>query len=99
MDLQKIVENIRLLRTLRGYSQDGLANKIGKSQNSQQYKFNKFNLSPTISLGIDYTITEKFNFKIEPTFRYGILKIIDAPLISYLWSAGLNMSFYCTFKN
>jgi transcriptional regulator with XRE-family HTH domain len=29
----KLGENLRILRTIKGYSQDGLANKIGKSQN------------------------------------------------------------------
>jgi ribosome-binding protein aMBF1 (putative translation factor) len=31
--LEKIGENVRIARTIRGYSQEGLAAKIGKSQN------------------------------------------------------------------
>jgi len=33
MDINKIGENIRIARTIRGYSQEGLANALGKSQN------------------------------------------------------------------
>jgi ribosome-binding protein aMBF1 (putative translation factor) len=33
LDLKQIGDNIRIARVVRGYSQDGLANKIGKSQN------------------------------------------------------------------
>lgn len=33
MELNKIGENVRIARTIKGYSQEGLANKIGKSQN------------------------------------------------------------------
>lgn len=73
--------------------------KVIQNRTKQPYSFNKFNISPTLSFGIDYTINEQFNLKIEPTFRYGILKIIDAPLTSYLWNAGLNMGFYYTIKN
>lgn len=30
---EKLGENIRIFRTIKGYSQEGLANKLGKSQN------------------------------------------------------------------
>ncbi len=33
LDLKLIGENIRVARAVRSYSQDGLANKLGKSQN------------------------------------------------------------------
>lgn len=33
LDLKLIGENIRIARVVRNYSQDGLANKLGKSQN------------------------------------------------------------------
>lgn len=33
LDLKLIGENIRIARVVRSYSQDGLANKLGKSQN------------------------------------------------------------------
>jgi transcriptional regulator with XRE-family HTH domain len=33
LDLKLIGNNVRIARAVRGYSQEGLANKIGKSQN------------------------------------------------------------------
>jgi hypothetical protein len=47
-----------------------------------------------ISAGAEYKIKNKMYVRIEPTFRYGVLKIIDAPVTAYLWNAGLNMGFY-----
>ena len=58
------------------------------------FDYNKVNLSPTISVGIDYKINNRMNLRIEPTFRYGVLKIIDAPVTGYLYSGGLNISYY-----
>ncbi|MEI6348053.1 MAG: outer membrane beta-barrel protein [Bacteroidota bacterium] len=61
---------------------------------SGTYNYNSINLSPTISLGIDWRISNRHSLRVEPTFRYGILKIIDAPITGYLWNAGLNVSYY-----
>ncbi|MGB1206999.1 MAG: porin family protein [Chitinophagales bacterium] len=56
--------------------------------------FNKVNFSPTISFGIDYKINEMFNLRVQPTFRYGMAKIKDAPVTAYLWNAGINVGVY-----
>ena len=58
------------------------------------FDYNRINISPTISLGIDYKINSRMNLRIEPTFRYGVLKIIDAPLTGYLYNGGINISYY-----
>lgn len=34
------------------------------------------------------------NLRIEPTFSYGLLKIIDAPVTGYLYSGGINIGYY-----
>ncbi|MGB3948391.1 MAG: outer membrane beta-barrel protein [Bacteroidia bacterium] len=65
-----------------------------RNTQNQQYTFNPINFSPTVSLGVDYRFTEKINLRIEPTFRYGLIKIIDTPVTSYLWSGGLSFSCY-----
>jgi Outer membrane protein beta-barrel domain len=62
------------------------------------YNFKNINISPTISLGIDYRINDKMNLRAEPTFRYGLLKNINAPIAEHLWNAGLNMGFYYGLK-
>ncbi|MES2621388.1 MAG: porin family protein [Bacteroidota bacterium] len=59
-----------------------------------RYDYKRINISPTISVGIDYKINNRMNLRVEPTFRYGVLKIIDAPVTGYLYSGGLNISYY-----
>ena len=55
---------------------------------------NQINLSPIISCGIDYKINNKMFFRIEPTFRYGLLKVSTGLATQYIWSSGVNFSFY-----
>jgi len=71
-----------------------------KDRNTQQttYNYNKVNISPFVSAGIDWKFNSKTSLKIEPTLRYGALKIIDAPVTGYLWNAGLNISYYFGLK-
>ncbi len=70
------------------------SNHTDKQTQPTSYDYNKTNISPTISLGIDYKINNRMNLRVEPTFRYGVLKIINAPLTGYLYNGGLNISYY-----
>lgn len=54
----------------------------------------KLSLSPLLSAGIDYTFKPNMHFRLAPVFRYGITKMIDAPVSERLWNAGLNLGFY-----
>ncbi len=65
--------------------------RINTSTNTN---YNNVNISPTISVGIDYKINNRMNLRVEPTFRYGVLKITDTPVTDYLYSGGLNISYY-----
>jgi hypothetical protein len=65
-----------------------------RTSNPTRYDYKKVNLSPTISIGIDYKINEKMNLRIEPTFRYGVIAISDDPVTDYLYNGGLNISYY-----
>ncbi len=56
--------------------------------------YNRINLSPMVSCGIEYVINTKMFFRIEPTFRYAILRASDTPVTEHLWNAGLNVSYY-----
>lgn len=47
-----------------------------------------------ISAGIDYRMNDRMNLRVEPTFRYGVMKITDAPITAYLFNAGLNIGYY-----
>ena len=54
----------------------------------------KINFSFIAGIGIDCPITKKINFKIQPVYRRSINSIIDAPIKSYLYSAGLNLGVF-----
>ena len=69
-----------------------------KETHEDDKEYKSINLSPTASIGLDYRLSDKFHIRAEPTFRYGILKIIDAPITGYLWNAGLNISCYYSLK-
>lgn len=72
-------------------------NRTEKSQSSDGSSYNRFNISPMVSIGLDYRLTDKMSLRIEPTFRYGLLKIIDSPITAYLFNAGLNVGYYIGF--
>lgn len=65
-----------------------------KTKQSSTSNFKNLDISPLISIGIDYKINDQVHVKAEPTFRYGLLKTIDAPVSEHLWNAGLNIGFY-----
>ena len=64
----------------------------------QQNDFKSFYVSPAVSFGVDYKINSRMNLRVEPTFRYGLGTIIDAPIKAYLWSGGLNITCYYGLK-
>jgi hypothetical protein len=70
---------------------------VKKTQPST-FDFNKINLSPTISAGLECKINDKMYLKAEPTLRYAVFKNIDQPVTECLWSAGLNIGFYYSLK-
>lgn len=73
------------------------SDKTDRSTSSDGYSYNKLNISTMVSLGIDYRLSDKMSLRIEPTFRYGVLKIIDAPVTAYLYSAGMNVGYFIGF--
>ncbi len=64
----------------------------------QPYDFNSLNITPTVSIGMDYKISDKINLRVEPTLRYGLLRIIETPVTAYLWNGGLNITGYYAIK-
>lgn len=70
------------------------SDRTDKKTNPTNFDYNKLNISPTISVGMDYKINSRMNLRVEPTFRYGVLKIIDTPVTGYLYNGGLNISYY-----
>lgn len=68
--------------------------KTDEKKQSTTSGFKKIDISPMISVSIDYEINDKIHFLAEPTFRYGVIKTKDAPVTEKLWNAGLNIGFY-----
>ena len=56
--------------------------------------FSKINFAYIVGFGIDYPVTDKLNFKLEPLFRHSINSVIKAPIKSYLYSTGVNIGIY-----
>jgi hypothetical protein len=59
--------------------------------------YNRFNLFATISAGIEMRISPIISIKVEPTFRYGLLKIIETPVSGHWYSGGVNVSYLVRF--
>ena len=92
-----VTTNILLNATQTVIVEDANGSSYTGTQN-QDYKFKSINISPTFSIGVNYKINEKLNLQAEPTFRYGLINILDAPISTYLWNAGLNISCYYKLK-
>lgn len=59
------------------------------------YEYNRFNLSPTISIGVLYNVSNRFSVRLDPTFRYGLLNLDEASYKrTHLWNSGLNITFH-----
>ncbi|MBS1755487.1 MAG: PorT family protein [Bacteroidetes bacterium] len=65
---------------------DGKKEKKDQSSNSG---FNKIDISPMASIGVDYKLTDKIHLSADPTFRFGLIKTKDTPVKEKLWNVGL----------
>lgn len=65
-------------------------------------EYNHFGLSPTLSVGVNYQLGDRFNLRAEPTLRYGLIETGSESGFSnyheHLWSLGLNFICYYTLK-
>lgn len=85
---------IKEMQTQKDSYADGTIKR--HSREVTEFTYNTVNITPTISAGIDYQITNQLNIRVEPVFRYGALKIIDTPITAHLWNTGVN--FGCYFR-
>ena len=69
-----------------------------KFDQSDGFDYNKFNISSLVSVGLKYQMKENLFLRMEPTFRYELLKIDDYPVTARLWNLGLNVGVYCNLK-
>jgi hypothetical protein len=65
---------------------------------TSHFDYEKITLSAIACAGVAYKLNDKIELRAEPTFRYGLLKIIDTPVTGYLWSGGFNVGFYYALK-
>ena len=80
---------IKQSRTFIGYYKDTTKRQVFISNDA----YNRFNLFATISAGLEMRISPIMRIKVEPTFRYGLLKITDTPVSGRWYSGGLNVSY------
>ncbi len=67
-----------------------------KKRNTEELNddYKLINLSPTVSVGVEYVLNPNMSLRAEPTFRFGVLQIIDTPVTGYLYNAGLQFGYY-----
>jgi hypothetical protein len=80
---------IKQSRTFIGYYKDTTTRQVFISNDP----YNRFNLFATISAGFEMHISPIISIKVEPTFRYGLLKITETPVSGHWYSGGLNVSY------
>lgn len=68
-------------------------NQTEKQSSTSNNDFNKINVSPIVSLGIDYKINDRMNLRIAPSFSYGVIKTIDTPITEHLYNGGVNVQY------
>jgi len=62
--------------------------------NSTGSGLSRINFAVVAGLGINYDLTSRLTFRVEPTYRRSITSIINAPIKGYLYSAGINTGIY-----
>lgn len=66
----------------------------GLEKGNDVTNYNRINLSPMVSAGMNYRLTNKISLRLESFSSYGILKITDSLVNAYLWNAGINIGCY-----
>lgn len=56
--------------------------------------FNKVNIIGLVGFGIDYKVTNRIKFQLEPVFRYSFTPLVNAPLKEYLYSFGVDFTVF-----
>lgn len=75
------------VRTVKRYE----SGKPERQSESSQYDFNTFNLFPYLSTGVAFRPWERWEFRLQPTVRYGLLQIIDTPVTGHLYMGSIDL--------
>lgn len=68
--------------------------KVDRESTETEFDYNRLNISPQLEIGVIYDLHERFYVSACPTFNYGIIKIIDAPITAYLFTGGVNIGIH-----
>lgn len=55
------------------------------------------NIQLLAGLGLEYSFSKRFTFRLEPVFRHSVTSIVDAPLKQYPYSIGTTIAVYYRF--
>jgi hypothetical protein len=53
--------------------------------------FSSFNLFPYLSSGIAFRAWDRWELRLQPTVRYGLLQILDAPVTGHLYMGSIDL--------
>jgi hypothetical protein len=65
-----------------------------RSREKRTDSYNRFDLTPTLSTGVDWKLTDRSSLQFAPVVRYGLLHISDTPVTARFYSAGLNVGYF-----
>ena len=75
----------------------GYTNDDAKISYYNKQNFSKVNFAILAGFGIQYSLTKKWDLKIEPIYRRSINAIANTPVKKYLYSFGINIGFSTSF--
>lgn len=58
-----------------------------------------FNISPFIGVGYETQILDNLKLRMEPSFRFGIIKTVEVPITDYLYNIGFYTSLFWDINN
>jgi hypothetical protein len=61
---------------------------------SSDFVFNRVDFAAVVGAGVDYEINQKFMIRVEPEYRRSLVSIINTPIQSQLYSAGINFGVF-----
>jgi hypothetical protein len=63
--------------------------KTYKTRHNYTSKMNRINVSPLVSVGIDWKVNSKMNLRVEPTFRYGLINTFNGTTMNIFTAQAL----------
>lgn len=64
---------------------------VERERTNAPEEFRPFGVFAVASTGANWSLTDRIDLRAEPTVRYGLTRLVDAPISAHLWSAGLSL--------